>query len=161
MGWDRRSTAASELPDVAQDAVRKRKRIPVLYGKEAKQGGCLNSFGGGGGVKRMLKCKQGDMNQILVGLGNCEAAPVQLFSSRLWAPVEPWRGFWVGLQCAAPKQLFVTLPAAEAAQAVADESEGKHAFFVLSLDAFAQPLWETASAWQCSNKKARQRKPEC
>lgn len=65
MGWDRRSTAASELPDVAQDAVRKRKCIPVLYGEGGKAGGGgLNSFGGGGGVKRMLKCKQGDMNQI-------------------------------------------------------------------------------------------------
>lgn len=33
-------------------------------GRRQSGGGGLNSFGGRGGVKRMLKCKQGDMNQI-------------------------------------------------------------------------------------------------
>lgn len=80
----------------------------------------------------------------MVSLRNCKAAPARLLSSQLWAPVEPLCSFWVGPQCAALKQLFVTLPAAGAAQAVADENKGKHTFFALSLDAFAQPLWETA-----------------
>lgn len=133
----------------------------VVWGRRQSRGWGSKLIWGWGWGEENVKMQARRHEPNLVGLRNCEAAPVRLFSSQLWAPVEPWCGFWVGPQCAAPKQLFVTVPAAEAAQAVANESEGKHAFFVLSLDAFAQPLWETASAWQCSNKKARQGKPEC